>query len=121
MKTRTMFLIVALCLFAAAASFAADSNLGTWKLNKSKSKIVAGSAKNDTVVYTAEGDAYKCVVDGTDAAGKPSHNEWTGKFDGKDYPVTGDPSTDTRAIQKIDDRHYKLTNKKDGKATMTGT
>ena len=69
MKTRTMLLAVAFCLSAVAASFASDANLGTWKLNESKSKIAAGSSKNLTVVYTAEGDNYKCVVDGVDGAG----------------------------------------------------
>jgi hypothetical protein len=29
---------------------------------------------------------------------------WTGKFDGKDDPVTGDPNSDTRSLTKIDDR-----------------
>jgi hypothetical protein len=30
----------------------------------------------------------KITVDGVDANGKPAHNEWTGKFDGKDYSIT---------------------------------
>ena len=72
-------------------------------------------------MYTAEGDSYKCVVDGVDGAGKPAHNEWTGKFDGKDYPLTGDPSADTRSLKLTSPGHYALTNKKDGKTTITGT
>ena len=104
-----------------AASFAADANVGSWKLNESKSKIPAGAAKNTMVVYTAAGDSYKCVVDGVDGAGKATHNEWTGKFDGKDYAVTGDSASDMRAVQKVDDHHYKLTSKKGGKTTVTGT
>jgi hypothetical protein len=110
------------CCAMAAASFAAtDTNVGTWKLNEAKSKIPAGMAKNTSVVYTAAGDSYKCVVDGVDGAGKPAHNEWTGKFDGKDYAVNGDAASDMRAIQKIDAHHYKITSKKDGKTTLTGT
>jgi hypothetical protein len=121
MKARSLLFLAAFCLSAAAAGFAADSNVGTWKLNEAKSKISAGAPKNNTVVYTAEGDSFKCVVDGVDPAGKPAHNEWTGKFDGKGYAITGDPSADTRAIQKVDDHHYNLTNKKGGKTTITGT
>jgi hypothetical protein len=120
MKTRSVFLVGALCLFAVAC-FAADANVGTWKLNESKSKISAGSPKNTNVVYTAEDEKFKCVVDGVDGAGKPTHNEWTGNFDGKDYPLVGDASADTRAIQKVDEHHYKLANKKDGKVTTSGT
>ena len=121
MKVRKTLLTLAFCLAGAISCFASDPNLGTWKLNEAKSKIPAGMMKNTSVVYTAEGDQYKAVVDGVDGAGKPTHNEWTGKFDGKDYPLVGDPGADTRAIQKVSDRQYKLINKKDGKATTTGT
>ena len=120
MKMSKTILLAAISLFAVAA-LAADANVGTWKLNEAKSKVPAGAAKNTTVVYTAAGDSYKCVVDGVDGAGKPAHNEWTGKFDGKDYPINGDPSADTRSVQKVDARHYKLANKKGGKTTTTGT
>lgn len=121
MKARTILLALTLCLAGAVACFASDSNLGTWKLNEAKSKIPAGMSKNTRVVYTAAGGKYKAVVDGVDGTGKPTHNEWTGNFDGKDYPIIGDPISDTRAIQRVDDQHYKLTNKKGGKPTVTGT
>ena len=100
--------------------FAANPTLGTWKLNEAKSKIVAGMPKNMTVAYEAAGDSIKGTIDGVDGEGKPTHSEWTGKFDGKDYPVTGDPNSDTRAIKQIDDHHFDLTVKKGNKVTMTG-
>jgi hypothetical protein len=100
---------------------ASDPNVGSWKLNESKSKIPAGAPKNTSVTYTAEGDQYKCVVEGVDAKGSPSHNEWTGKFDGKDYAVTGDPSSDMRSVKMTSKNHYSLASKKDGKTTVTGT
>lgn len=101
--------------------FAGDWNEGTWTLNESKSKIAPGTAVNKKVVYTVQGDSMKCVVDGVDANGKPTHNEWIGKFDGKDYAVTGDPSADTRAIKKLNDWKYKLNNKKGGKIVSRGS
>ncbi len=52
--------------------------------------------------------------------GKPQHTEWTGKFDGKDYPLTGDPTADSRSYHKVSDHVLTLANKKDGKATTTG-
>jgi len=100
--------------------FAANPSLGTWKLNEAKSKLMAGMPKNMTVAYEAAGDSIKGTIDGVDGEGKPTHSEWTGKFDGKDYPVTGDPNSDTRAIKQIDDHHFDLTVKKGGKVTMTG-
>ena len=120
MKTKTLLLTLALCFAAGTICFAASPQIGTWKLNEAKSKIAPGSTKNTTVVYEAAGDQIKVTVDGVDAAGKPTHNEWTGKFDGKDYPVTGDPTSDTRSYKQVDDRTLELTGKKDGKATVTG-
>ena len=119
MKTKTLLIALAFCL-CTIASLAENPNVGTWKINESKSKIAAGAPMNDTVVYTMEGDNYKCVIDGKDGSGHPAHNEWIGKFDGKDYPVTGDAMSDTRALKMTDDHHYKLTSKKGGKVTITG-
>src|SRR4030088_1485473 len=121
MKVRTITLSVLLLFVAGAMCMASNPNMGTWKLNEAKSKFAPGSPKNTTVVYEEAGDNTKVTVDGVDAEGKPTHNEWTGKFDGKDYPVTGDPTADTRAIKKVDDHHYELNNKKDGKVTTSGT
>ncbi len=104
---------------AAVVCFAADVQIGTWKLNEAKSKLSPGAGKNHTVVYAAAGDSVKITVDGVDADGKPTHNEWTGKFDGKEYPVTGDPASDMRAYTQVDDRTLTLTVKKGGKVTMT--
>ena len=120
MKTRTILLTLAVCVFAVAVSFAANPNMGTWKLNEAKSKLPATAVKNNMVVYEAAGDSIKVTVDGTDAEGKPTHNEWTGKFDGKDYPLTGDPSADTRSYKVVNDNTTDLTNKKGGKTTLSG-
>jgi len=120
MKTKTTGLILAVCFFGAAVCFADDPQMGTWKLNEAKSKFAPGVPKNHTVVYEVTGDNVKCTVDGTDKDGNATHNEWTGKFDGKDYPVTGDPTSDMRSYKKIADRVLKLTVKKDGKVTVTG-
>ena len=83
--------------------FAQNAFTGTWKLNEAKSKLAPKAPKNNTVVYASVGDSVKVTVDGVDSAGKLTHNEWTGKYDGKDYPVTGDPTSDMRSYTKIDD------------------
>lgn len=120
MKARTVVLTLALCLVGAAVCFAEDANMGTWKLNEAKSQASAGAPKNHTVVYEAAGDSVKVTVDGVAADGKPTHNEWTGKFDGKPYPLVGDPGADTRSYKRINDHTLELTNKKGDKATTTG-
>jgi len=120
MKTRTVLVSLAVLLGGYTLCYAEDANMGTWKLNEAKSKFSAGSTRNSTVVYAAAGDKVKVTVDGVDGEGKPSHSEWTGHFDSKDYPVTGDPSSDVRAYKRIDDRTLELTGKKGGKVTLTG-
>src|SRR5882762_10431024 len=121
MKKLIGLLTFALLFAAVSTCLAADDpNLGTWKLDEAKSKIGAGAPKNTTVVYTTAGDSIKVTVDGVGADGKPSHNEWTGKFDGKDYPLTGDPTADTRSYKKIAARTLELTNKMGGKVVASG-
>jgi hypothetical protein len=120
MNLKTIGLTLVLCFFGAAFCFADDPQMGTWKLNEAKSKFATGATKNNTVVYQTAGDNVKITADGTDKDGKSTHNEWTGNFDGKDYPVTGDPTSDMRSYKKIDDRTVKMTVKKDGKVTASG-
>ena len=72
------------------------------------------------MVYEAAGDQIKVTVDGVDKDGKSTHNEWTGKFDGKYYPVTGDPTSDMRSYKKISARTLAMTIQKDGKVTVRG-
>lgn len=119
MKIRSSVLFLALFALAAVTCFAADAFLGTWKLNESKSKITAGAAKNQTVVYEAAGDSTKVTIDGIAPDGTPTHSEWTGKFDGKDYPSTGNPNEDRRSAKMINRRTYDVVSKKGGKVVLT--
>jgi hypothetical protein len=113
-------LSLALLLAGVVVALADNPNMGTWKLNEAKSKFAAGATKNSTVVYEAVGDDVKVTVDGIDGSGNTIHSEWTGKFDGKDYPVTGDSTSDTRAYTQVNERTLSFTAKKAGKVTLTG-
>jgi hypothetical protein len=119
MKLRTSVLTAAVCLVAAACFAATDAQMGTWKLNEAKSKF-STKARNNTVVYMTMGDSVMVTIDGLDADGKPVHTEWTGKLDGKDYPVTGDSTSDTRAYTQVDDHTLTFAGKKAGKVTISG-
>jgi hypothetical protein len=120
MKTKTIVLLVVTYLLGATA-FAADPQIGTWKLNEAKSKLNPESTKNNTVIYeVAPGDSVKVTVEGTTGDGKAFKSVWTGKYDGKDYPVTGDPLSDSRSYTKVDDRTLTFSAKKDGKVNVTG-
>jgi len=118
MKLKVIFATLIACL-AAAAVFADDAFTGTWKLNEAKSKLGAGANKNTTVTYEVTGDTIKVTLEGVGADGKATHDEWTGKYDGKDYPVTGNPMTDTRAYKKVNDHTLEATGKKGDKVVLT--
>jgi len=119
MDMRTLLLSVAVCLSGATVCCAQDPNLGTWKINDAKSRMPPGSATITSTVYAADGDNMKITQDATDKDGKPVHMEWTSKFDGKDYPVTGNPAIDTRSYKKAGNGSITISNKKDGKVITT--
>ncbi|MEA2206264.1 MAG: hypothetical protein QOE77_3040 [Blastocatellia bacterium] len=122
MKVKTILFALALCFAATAVVSAKTSpHMGTWNLNEAKSKFAPGAAKNTKVVYEAVGDDIKVTVDGVDGSGNATHNEWTGKFNGKFQPVTGDPTSDERSYKVINWRTLKLTGRKGGKVTVNGT
>jgi hypothetical protein len=122
MKVKAILFSLALC-FAATAVVSAKTNphMGTWKLNEAKSKFAPGATKNNLVVYEAAGDDIKVTVDGMDGEGNTTHNEWTGKFNGKFYPVTTDPTSDERSYKVVNSRTLKLTGRKGSKVTINGT
>ena len=120
MKTRIALVTVALSFVAAAACFAANPQIGTWKFNEAKSKMPAGMGKNTTVVYAEQKDKIKVTVDGVDKDGKPTHSVWVGKFDGKAYPVKGNLPYNSVAYKMVNDRTNDITTWKDGKVVWSG-
>lgn len=118
-RALSVFTAVVLCC-ALNGALAADMFSGSWKLNVAKSKYDPGPPPKESVTkIEAVPGGLKFTVDGVDAQGKPTHFEWTTKFDGKDNPVKGDPNRDTAALKKIDDHTFEVVNKKDGKVTTT--
>lgn len=112
-----------LWMMAAAPAFAAASSnphLGTWKLNEAKSKFSAGAAKNTTVTYSDAGNGMtKLECGGVDKDGKNVHWTWEGKFDGKQYKVTGSPYVDTLSCKEMDAYTNTNTGMKDDKVASS--
>jgi len=116
----TTLLLVALVFNVSAAP--ADEHSGTWKMNPAKSNYSPGPApKSITVKIVSDADNMKLTSDGIDAAGKPTHIEYTAKFDGKDYPITGIPNADTIALERLDASTIRSTTKKGDQVVMTVT
>jgi hypothetical protein len=98
---------------------ASDPLLGTWKLNPAKSKA---TFKSGTSVFEAAGDGVKGTVDLVGADGTAYHWAFTGKYDGKDYPVTGkNPYGDSVAFTRVNPNTFRIAVKQAGKPTVTQT
>jgi hypothetical protein len=116
----TTLLLLALAANARAA--AADQQSGTWKMNPAKSKYSPGPApKSVTLKVDSDENNIKITADGTSADGSPTHVEYSAKFDGKDYPITGVPNADTVSVKRISATTIQSTSKKAGQVVMTVT
>lgn len=119
-----LFAVVSLGLVLALAGTAlgqsSNPRIGTWKLNLAKSTYAAGTApKSATFTVVAAGAGVKVTVDGVNADGTVSHWMYTANYDGKDYPVTGNPNRETVAATLVDANTLKSIYKKGGNAAVT--
>jgi hypothetical protein len=114
-------LVVALALAGTLLAQAQESVYGTWNLNAAKSKYSPGPVPKSSIVkWEPFQGGVKLTVDLVPAKGETQHWESSGKFDGKDNPVTGNnPDADMLAFSKIDARTYETVMKKGGKTTLT--
>ena len=120
MKTRITAVVTALSFAATVACFAANPQMGTWKLNEGNSKLALGMGKSRTVTYSEQGDKIRVTVDGMDKDGKPTHGSWVGKWDGKTYKATGNLAWDSAAYKVVNDYTNDITTMKNGKVMWTG-
>jgi hypothetical protein len=107
--------------FVALAAESKDPVVGTWQLNLQKSKFAPDPPpKSQTRTYASEGDRITMTAEGVDAKGNHTSQEWSAKYDGKDYPITGSPLFDSIALKRQGDTVI-ATTKKQGKPVATGT
>jgi hypothetical protein len=96
-----------------------DPHIGTWVLNLEKSTYASGTApKSQNSVYSAAGQGIKVATTTVSSSGT-INTEYTASFDGKDYPVKGNPDWDTTALKRVDARTIEFTRKKGGKVVQT--
>ena len=107
LTTRSVVLTVA-CLGVSAILIApafaqVDSQVGIWKLNVAKSKYSPGPAPTSaTTTIEAAGMGTKVSVDQTQTDGTTNKWGFTGNYDGKDSPTTGNnPDADMIARTRI--------------------
>ena len=111
--------VLAIVALAVPAS-AADSHVGTWKLNAAKSTSSPGPVpKSGTLKMEVIENGYKVSLDGVDCQGNPTRAAFSVKADGKDHPAPGPPNADAITRKCIDADTTEIVAKKDGKATVT--
>jgi hypothetical protein len=84
--------------------------LGTWNLNLAKSKYSPGPPpRSQQRIYEAHADGVKVTLHIVDQRGRPTTIEYTAKYDGVEYPVSGSTDYNMITLRKIDDRTAEAT------------
>jgi len=118
-----VFAAVLLVVLAASVLAAAgDQHSGTWKMSSEKSKYSPGPAPRElTVKIEADENHIKLNADGTNGDGTPLHVEYDAKFDGKDYPATGMPNSDSVSVRRLKGGAIETQQKKGSAVQITVT
>jgi hypothetical protein len=106
---------------AVAAAETPPPFVGTWNLDLARSRYDSGPPpRSHTEKNEAVDGGQRQIADRVDAEGRARHTEYTARFDGKDYPVTGNPNADTIWLRKVDDRTVDWGMKKGDKLVLSG-
>ena len=117
MSRRIIPLLLTMLVASISLRAAEDPRIGTWKINLEKSRFNPGSPpKSMTVRFEPYGNnGVKVTIDTVEANGEVTKHQYVANYDGKDYPVSGDPGRDTVALKRIDLYTLEYTNKRAGK------
>jgi len=95
---------------------------GTWRLNPGKSTANRDPRfKRVTSTIEPWESGLRVTYDMVGSRGGVTHLEWSGKLDGRDYPVQGVDYLLTNAYSPLDDRSYRIVIKVDGAVAATAT
>jgi hypothetical protein len=108
----TTFAVV--LLGSAAGSQPAEPLAGTWTLNVAQSKFAGPPPKGQTTRLEPVDGGLREIVERVNADGSTTKWDVTVKYDGRDYPVTGDPARDTVSFRRANDGAVEVVNKKGG-------
>lgn len=118
-------LIISLPLVVLAAAHAAaagpdavpDAWLGSWALNVARSTYASRDAPYKRATYRIErtADGFHVVYDMVHPRGGTTHLEWTGRMDGRDYPLQGVDQAMTYAYTPAGQDAWEIVVKIDGR------
>lgn len=99
-----------------------DPFVGTWLLDSDKSQFVPGPTPQDrTMIFEFKNGGLRHLTKTLNAFLSTSDDiDYTAKFDGKDYPITG-TGLDTVSLKRVDANTIERVGKEGGKVTETCT
>ena len=116
---KRILLTLAVLTFSSVLFAADDPMMGTWILNVPKSQLGNVVPRSITRKHIPIPGGVRVVQDRVDAQGKASTGEFTVKFDGKDYSITGDPYVDRLSLKRVDQYRVDGIGKKGDKTATT--
>lgn len=119
---RLSVIVAALIALAPVASAQVpEAWFGIWTLNLEKSAYDPGPPPYRRAMYRIEPwqDGLKVTYEMVYPRGGVSHLEWTGRLDGRDYPVQGMDEHMTYAYRALADGSYEVVVKVDNRAVAS--
>ena len=97
--------------------------LGTWLLDRAHSTFtpLPGPKGQMRTYEPAAGGGEKLTARGIDSDGRPTMVQYTARYDGKDYAITGSAGGDLISLARIDKFTTRSTEKRAGKAVIVST
>ena len=123
-KFALIFASLALAVPQGASAAEPNAKLwnGTWHLDAAKSKF-ASSAKeaSETRTYDISGKKVTMKSSSKNAAGKELNFSYTAGYDGKWYPMVGNPNADRIMLRVVSDREFRASSRLKGKPSVHST
>jgi opacity protein-like surface antigen len=95
---------------------------GTWHLNAAKSKFASSAKeKSETRTYDISGKKVSMKSSSKDPAGKELNFSYSAGYDGKWYPMVGNPNADRISLKAVSDREIKASSQFHGKPSVEST
>ena len=91
--------------------------LGSWALNVARSTYASGASPYKRATYRIEraADGFRVIYDMVHPRGGTTHFEWTGRMDGRDYPLQGVDQAITYAYAPAGPDAWEIVVKIDGR------
>ena len=95
---------------------------GAWHMNTAKSHFGAvGTEQSEARTYDLSGGKLTVKSSSKDSAGKELNFSYSAGFDGKWYPMIGNPNADSIKLTAVSSRQVKATSRFHGNVTVLST